>query len=133
MEETMKIDAIGLFVNNMETMIKFYHDIIGLKTNWKNGEPYADFEARKCRLIMYGRNDFEKMVSKTFDYPKGLNGTLEIAFNLKTYDDVDIEYKRLMDLGVKNVFPPTTMVWGQRTCFVADPEGNLLEIGSFGK
>jgi hypothetical protein len=64
MEESMEIDAIGLFANNMETMVKFYRDIIGLKTNWENGEPYADFDAGKCRLIMYGRNDFEKMVSK---------------------------------------------------------------------
>ncbi len=22
---------------------------------------------------------------------------------------------------------------GQRTCYIADPEGNLIEIGSFGK
>jgi catechol 2,3-dioxygenase-like lactoylglutathione lyase family enzyme len=127
----MEIGAVGLFVDNMETMVKFYRDIIGLKSNWKNGEPYADFDAGKCLLIMYGRNDFEKIVSKTFNYPKGLNGTLEIAFNLSNYDDVDKEYKRLMDLNVVSVFPPTTMEWGQRTCFVADPEGNLLEIGSF--
>jgi catechol 2,3-dioxygenase-like lactoylglutathione lyase family enzyme len=125
------IDCIGLFVNNMETMVKFYRDIIGLKTNW-NGEPNADFSAGKCRLIMFGRNDFEKMVSKGFNYPKGLNGTMEIAFNFKTYDDVDKEYKRLTDLGVESVFSPATMPWGQRTCYVADPEGNLLEIGSFG-
>jgi catechol 2,3-dioxygenase-like lactoylglutathione lyase family enzyme len=128
----MEIKCIGLFVNNMEIMVEFYRDIIGLKTNW-NGEPNADLEAGKCSLIMYGRNDFEKMVSKEFNYPEGLNGTIEIAFNLNNYDDVDKEYKRLMDLDVKSVFPPTTMPWGQRTCFVADPEGNLLEIGSFGK
>ena len=29
--------------------------------------------------------------------------------------------------------PPTTEKWGQRTCYVADPEGNLIEIGSFVK
>jgi len=132
MNQKMEIDCIGLFVNNIETMVKFYRDIIGLKTGWKNGEPYAEFEAGNCRLIMYGRNDFEKMVSKRFNYPKGLNGTLEISFNQKNYDDVDKEYKRLMDLGVTSVFPPTNMEWGQRTCYVADPEGNLLEIGSFG-
>jgi catechol 2,3-dioxygenase-like lactoylglutathione lyase family enzyme len=127
----MEIACIGLFVNNMEIMVKFYRDIMGFKTNW-NGDPNADLEAGKTRLIMYGRSDFEKMVSKTFDYPKGLNGTMEIAFNLNEYDDVDKEYKRLMDLGVIGIFPPTTMPWGQRTCYVADPEGNLLEIGSFG-
>ncbi|MBA8791908.1 catechol 2,3-dioxygenase-like lactoylglutathione lyase family enzyme [Clostridium saccharobutylicum] len=26
---------------------------------------------------------------------------------------------------------PTTEPWGQRTCYIADPEGNLIEIGSF--
>jgi catechol 2,3-dioxygenase-like lactoylglutathione lyase family enzyme len=25
----------------------------------------------------------------------------------------------------------TTEPWGQRTCYVADPDGNLIEIGSF--
>ena len=25
----------------------------------------------------------------------------------------------------------TTEPWGQRTCYVADPEGNLIEISSF--
>jgi uncharacterized glyoxalase superfamily protein PhnB len=127
----MEIDCIGLFVNNMETMVNFYRDIVGFKTNW-NGGPNAEFEAGNCRFIMFGRNNFENMVSKQFNYPKGLNGTMEIAFNLKTYDDVDKEYKRLMDLGVENIFPPTTMPWGQRTCYGADPEGNLLEIGLFG-
>ena len=76
---------------------------------------------------------YRLQIEYTFDYPKGLNGTMEIAFNLNKYEDVDREYKRLMDLNVKSVFPPTTMPWGQRTCYVADPEGNLLEIGSFNK
>jgi catechol 2,3-dioxygenase-like lactoylglutathione lyase family enzyme len=136
METKMEISCIGLFVNNMETMVKFYRDVIGLKTNW-NGEKNAELDAAlpengACRLIMYGRNDFESMVSKSFNYPKGLNGTMEIAFNLKTFDEVDSAYKRLAALGVENVFPPTTMPWGERTCYFADPEGNLLEFGSFG-
>lgn len=29
--------------------------------------------------------------------------------------------------------PPTTEPWVQRTCYIADPEGNLIEIGSFNK
>ena len=28
---------------------------------------------------------------------------------------------------------PETEPWGQRTCYIADPEGNLIEIGSFNK
>ncbi|MDR0909845.1 MAG: VOC family protein [Spirochaetaceae bacterium] len=127
----MNIFAIGLFVNDMEKMVKFYRDIIGMKTDW-NGDVNADLQAGSCHLIMYGRKDFEKMVSQSFNYPKGNNGTMEIAFDLPNFADVDNEYERLTGLGASGIFPPTTMPWGQRTCYVADPEGNLLEIGSFG-
>jgi len=49
--------------------------------------------------------------------------------------------KRLFDCGTSAVvaagaqssMEPTTEPWGQRTCYVADPEGNLIEIGSFTK
>jgi uncharacterized glyoxalase superfamily protein PhnB len=122
-----EIDGIELFVNDIETMVKFYRDIIGFKTNW-NGEAFADFETGNCRLRMYGRKNFENMTSKSFDYPKGLNGTMLIGFNVKTHDEVDKEYKRLMDLGVESVFPPAAMPWGHRIFLASDPEGNLLEI-----
>jgi catechol 2,3-dioxygenase-like lactoylglutathione lyase family enzyme len=127
----MKLDCIGLFVENMPEMVAFYRDVMGFKTNWQ-GEADASFEAGSCQLIMYGRADFEKMISHEFHYPKGLNGTVELAFTLATFSDVDKTYERLLNSGVKSVFSPKTMPWGQRTCFVADPEGNLLEIGSFG-
>jgi extradiol dioxygenase family protein len=35
--------------------------------------------------------------------------------------------------GAVSVLKPTTEPWGQRTCYIADPEGNLIEIGSFHK
>jgi len=44
---------------------------------------------------------------------------------------VDAEYERLSKLGVR--FPtgePITFPFGIRNFYVADPEGNLLEIGS---
>ena len=31
----------------------------------------------------------------------------------------------------KTVLAPTTEPCGQRTCYIADPEGNLIEIGSW--
>ena len=35
--------------------------------------------------------------------------------------------------GAGSVLEPTTEPWGQRTCYIADPEGNLIEIGSFNR
>ena len=35
--------------------------------------------------------------------------------------------------GAEPVLEPTMEPWGQRTCYIADPEGNLIEIASFNK
>lgn len=35
--------------------------------------------------------------------------------------------------GATPVLESTTEPWGQRTCYIADPEGNLIEIGSWNK
>jgi len=126
------IFAVGLFVTNMETMVRFYRDVIGMRTNWNN-EPNAEFETDGTRLIMYGRNDFENMTSRKFHYPVGLNGTMELAFDFPLFSDVDSEFTRLVEAGATAVLAPTDEPWGQRTSYIADPEGNLIEIGSFGK
>lgn len=40
----------------------------------------------------------------------------------------------LMTFGAKvEVLEPELEPWGQRTCYIADPEGNLIEIGSWNK
>ena len=45
----------------------------------------------------------------------------------------DKAYAKVTAAGAKGVMPPTTEPRGQRTCYIADPEGNLVEIGSFVK
>lgn len=66
-------------------------------------------------------------------YPEKINGTVELAFDLPSYKDVDREYQRVLEAGAEPVLAPVTEPWGQRTSYVADPDGNLIEIGSFGK
>lgn len=127
-----KFDAVGLFVTDMEKMVCFYRDIMGMRTEW-NGGAYAELFSGEMRLIMYSRENFESMVSESFVYPKRLNGTLELSFSLPRFTDVDIEFARVTAAGATAVFPPTDMKWGQRTSYVADPDGNLIEIGSFNK
>ena len=45
----------------------------------------------------------------------------------------DEEYRKAVAAGAGSVLEPTTEPWGQRTCYIADPEGNLIEIGSFNR
>lgn len=53
-----------------------------------------------------------------------------LGFEIK---EVDKAFEAVTAAGRQAVMPPTTEPWGQRTCYVADPEGNLIEIGSFEK
>lgn len=52
---------------------------------------------------------------------------------MDNYAAVDKAFREVTEAGAKPVMEPTTEPWGQRTCYVADPEGNLIEIGSFVK
>ncbi len=126
----LTFDAAGLFVTDMKKMVSFYRDVMGMSTDW-SGAPNAELYSGSMRLIMYSRDDFEKMTSRPYSYPSGLNGTIELSFGLPSYEDVDREYARVVEAGAVPIFPPTDEPWGQRTSFVADPDGNLIEIGSF--
>ena len=64
-------------------------------------------------------------------------GTLNSLFlREKLFDYVDVVVAPVL-IGGKDtstsVLEPELEPWGQRTCYIADPEGNLIEIGSWNK
>lgn len=127
----MRLDGIGIFVSDMETMVDFYKNILGFEIEWDGKASNVMLEKDGTLFMFYGRNDFEKMTSKRFNYANGINGHYEIALSVSKYSDVDLVYTDIISKGAESVMEPTTEPWGQRTCYIADPEGNLIEIGSF--
>ena len=129
----MKLDGVGLFVNDMATMIRFYRDVLGFEI--KEGENAVNVYLIKngTLFMLYERKNFEKMTNRKYEYLKGLNGHFEIALYVDTFEEVDSVYAKKEEKGAQSVLEPTTEPWGQRTCYIADPEGNLIEIGSFNK
>ncbi len=127
----MKLDGFGLFVKDMESMVTFYKDILGFEIQWKQGEANVYLIKDNTLFLLYGRDDFEKMTSRKYQYINGLNGHYEIALSVPTFADVDKEFERVVALGATPVLEPELEPWGQRTCYIGDPEGNLIEIGSF--
>ncbi len=129
----MRLDGFGLFVEDMAKMVRFYRDVLGFEI--KEGEDTSNVYLIKdgTLFLLYGRKDFEKMTSHKYDYIKGLNGHMEIALYVDTYEEVDEEYAKAISKGAVSVLEPEMEPWGQRTCYIADPEGNLIEIGSFNK
>ena len=129
----MRLDGFGLFGEDMPAMIRFYRDVLGFEI--KEGEDTSNVYLIKddTLFLLYGRKDFEKMTSRKYEYIKGLNGHTEIALYVDTFEEVDAEYEKAIRKGAVSVLEPETEPWGQRTCYIADPEGNLIEIGSFNK
>lgn len=129
----MRLDGFGLFVKDMAAMIRFYRDVLGfeIKENEDTSNVYLVKDG--TLFLLYGRKDFEDMTSRKYEYVKGLNGHTEIALYVDTFEEVDKEFNAAVSKGAVPVLEPTTEPWGQRTCYIADPEGNLIEIGSFNK
>ena len=124
----MRLDGFGLFVNDMAAMIRFYRDVLGFEI--KEGEDAGNVYLVKdgTLFLLFRRKAFENMTSAKYEYVKGNNGHFEIALYVDTFEEVDLEYEKAIANGAVSVLVPTTELWGQRTCYIADPEGNLVEI-----
>ena len=129
----MRLDGFGLFVEDMAKMICFYRDVLGFEIKENQDASNVYLIKDNTLFLLYGRKDFEKMTGRKYEYAKGLNGHTEIALYVDSFEEVDAEYEKAISKGAVSVLEPVTEPWGQRTCYIADPEGNLIEIGSFNK
>lgn len=129
----MRLDGFGIFVNDMGTMIRFYRDVLGFEIKEDENTSNVYLIKDGTLFMLYGRKDFEAMTNRKYEYVKGLNGHTELALYVDTFEEVDAAYADVISKGAASVLEPTTEPWGQRTCYIADPEGNLIEIGSFNR
>lgn len=129
----MKLDGFGIFVEDMGVMIRFYRDVLGFEIKEEENCCNVMLEKDGTLFMLFGRRDFEKMTEGKFHYADKPSGHFEISLSAADYASVDREYELAVARGAVPVMAPTTEPWGQRTSYVADPEGNLVEIGSFVK
>lgn len=129
----MKLDGFGIFVKDMPVMVRFYRDVLGFEIKEEENASNVYLIKDETLFLLYRRKDFEQMAKRSFSYANNINGHYEIALSLENYASVDDTFKRVVSKGAVPVLEPTTEPWGQRTCYIADPEGNLIEIGSFTK
>ena len=128
----MILEGFGLLVEDMGTMIRFYRDVMGFAITEPEDTVNVYLKKDGVLFMLYERKNFEKMTGHAYEYLKGLNGHYEIALKVDSFAEVDKTFEAATSRGAKPVMAPETMPWGQRTCYIADPEGNLIEIGSFG-
>ena len=59
----MKIDGVGLFVNDMATMIRFYRDVLGFEIKESENALNVYLVKNGTLFMLYERKNFEKMTN----------------------------------------------------------------------
>ena len=99
----MRLDGFGLFVDDMAKMIRFYKDVLGFEIKEEENTSNVYLVKDGTLFLLYGRNDFEKMTNRRYEYIKGLNGHSEIALYVDTFEEVDEAYKKAVENGATSV------------------------------
>jgi lactoylglutathione lyase len=125
--ETMfhRVEAMVLFVRDLDKCMTFYQDILGLQMTDRNPDSVG-FSIGGQYFLLLKVSAAAHMVSEEALELKIEGGPR--GFLAAGVGDVDVAYEELKAKGVTFLRPPTSQSWGLRTAYFADPEGNLWEI-----
>jgi lactoylglutathione lyase len=59
-----------------------------------------------------------------------IHDRFELALNVGKPENVDKRFREIVAKGGKEIYSPRNEPWNMRSAMIADPEGNLIEIGS---
>ncbi len=117
-------DYVILIVQDLDASLAFYTEVLGLKLGHRSGE-YAQLDTGGTRLALYTRSAMAKTLAMSLQAPPANAPGFEIGFKV---DDVDAVVSELVARGASPAVPPTDRFWGQRTAYVRDPDGHLIEL-----
>jgi lactoylglutathione lyase len=117
-------DYVVLVVDDLDRALAFYCDVLGLPLGHRSG-PYAQLATGKTRVSVYERAAMASTLGYDLDAPSLDAPGFELGFKV---DDCDAVYAQLVARGATPAVPPTDRDWGQRTAYVRDPDGHLVEL-----
>ncbi len=118
------IDYVVVVVADLDRSLDFYRGVLGLPLDHRSGA-YAQLATGRTRLALYERQAMAATLGWDLVDPGPEHAAFEIGFKV---DDVDRAVEAFVAAGADVVTAPTTRPWGQRTAYLADPDGNLVEL-----
>ncbi len=117
-------DYVVLVVADLDRALRFYVDFLGLPLGHRSG-PYAQLATGTTRVSLYERAAMAETLGRPLDPPDADAPGFELGFKVA---DCDAAYEELVAAGAAPAVPPTNRPWGQRTAYVRDPDGHLVEL-----
>jgi catechol 2,3-dioxygenase-like lactoylglutathione lyase family enzyme len=116
------IDYTVIFVRDMAAMRRFYEDILGFSLLRELSPRWIEYRVGGNTLALAEPS----RTAADAPTPDG-SASLQLAFKVSK-SEVDCCADELVQHGVNLLSPPTDEVFGHRTLFFRDPDGNLLEV-----
>jgi len=113
------IDYVVLACRDIARARDFYSRILGFDVTYERDD-WVKFNAGPISLAL--RPETGPFDGRTVSGP-----ALQLAFEV-AYSDIDRCFEELKAHGVSIIERPTNQVWGHRTLFFLDSEGNVLEV-----
>lgn len=117
-------DYVILIVEDLDRTLRFYTEVLGLSLGHRSGD-YVQLATGATRLGFYTRDAMAKTLGLSLQPPDQSAPGFEIGFKVP---DVDSAFAELVSKGASSVTPPITRPWGQRTAYIRDPDGHLIEL-----
>jgi catechol 2,3-dioxygenase-like lactoylglutathione lyase family enzyme len=123
----MKLTYACVLTGAIERLADFYTVVLQTRPTWTGA--YAEYATEPGIFCLWSLDAFAEVTGQQ-SLPTPAGGSVMLEFEV---GDVDAEYARLRQLAetgleIEFVLPPTTMAWGNRSIYVRDPDGNLVNL-----
>lgn len=117
-------DYVVLIVADLDASLDFYTRVLGLELGHRSGA-FAQLRTGATRVALYERAAMAQTLGRPLRAPEPDAPGFELGFKVA---DCDAAHAELIARGARSAAPPTTRAWGQRTAYICDPDGHLIEI-----
>ncbi len=119
-------DYVVLIVADVDRSVAFYTEVLGLALGHHAGT-YAQLATGPTRVGLYDRGAMSATLGRPLAPADPDRPGFELGFKV---DDCDATCAELVRRGARLAVAPADRPWGQRTAYVADPDGYLVELAA---
>jgi len=124
----VNLDYVVLVVGDLDRSLAFYTEAIGFELDHRSG-PYAQLATGTTRLGLFERDAMAQVLGDALEPPEPHRPGFEIGCKVA---DCDAAFAQTTNRGAEPVVEPANRPWGQRTAYVRDPDGHLVELAQDG-
>lgn len=118
----MKFISTRIITADVRRLVGFYEMVTGIPAVWGN-ELFAEIPTSVGTLAIGSDKTVPLFGAGSAEPAANRSAIVEFLV-----EDVDAEYRRLLEGLTDVVTEPTTMPWGNRALLFRDPDGNLVNL-----